>query len=103
MWVGGQRHDPATLLWYRDPVPIVQNAGWDQRPVWTGAEKIATTGNRSPDRPARSESLYRLSYPGPQTNGLRVTIALLDEKWTCGNTVPPFNYVVIGKVTVLII
>ena len=24
------------------------------------------TGIRSPDRPARSESLYRLSYPGPQ-------------------------------------
>ena len=23
------------------------------------------TGIRSPDRPARSESLYRLSYPGP--------------------------------------
>jgi hypothetical protein len=25
------------------------------------------TGIRYPDRPARSESLYRLSYPGPQT------------------------------------
>ena len=24
------------------------------------------TGIRSPDRPARSQSLYRLSYPGPQ-------------------------------------
>ena len=26
-----------------------------------------TTGIRSPDRPALGESLYRLSYPGPQT------------------------------------
>ena len=26
-----------------------------------------TTGIRSSERPARSESLYRLSYPGPQT------------------------------------
>ena len=31
-----------------------------------GAENLAPTGIRSPDRPSRSESLYRLSYPGPQ-------------------------------------
>ena len=40
--------------------------GWvGPGPVWTGAENLAQTGIRSPDRPARSESLYRLSYPGP--------------------------------------
>jgi hypothetical protein len=27
--------------------------------------KSYPTGIRSPDRPARSESLYRLNYPGP--------------------------------------
>ena len=32
-------------------------------PVWTGAENLAPTGFRSPDRPARSQSPYRLSYP----------------------------------------
>jgi len=37
----------------------------DPGPVWTGAENLATTGIRFPDRPARSESLYRLSYPCP--------------------------------------
>ena len=52
----------------RDPVPIVQEAGWAPRPVWTAAEKLAPTGIRSPDRPARSESLYRLRYPGPLLN-----------------------------------
>ena len=31
-----------------------------------GAKNLAPTGIRSPDRPARSESLYRLSYPGRQ-------------------------------------
>ena len=30
------------------------------------AENLAPTEFRSPDRPARSESLYRLSYSGPQ-------------------------------------
>jgi hypothetical protein len=49
----------------RDPVPIVQEDGWAPGPVWTGAENLAPTGIRSPDRPARSQSLYRLSYPGP--------------------------------------
>ena len=48
----------------KNPVPIVQEAGWAPGPVWTGAENLAPTGIRSPDRPVRSESLYRLSYPG---------------------------------------
>ena len=47
----------------KDPVPIVQEAGWSPGPVWTGAENLAATGIRSPDRPARSHLLYRLSYP----------------------------------------
>ena len=45
----------------KEPVPIVQEAGWAPGPVWTGAENLAPTGIRSPDRPARSQSLYRLS------------------------------------------
>jgi hypothetical protein len=35
----------------KDPVPIVLEAGWDPRPVWTGAKNLAPTGIRSPDRP----------------------------------------------------
>jgi len=41
----------------KDPVPIVQETGWAPGPVWTGAENLADTGIRSPDRPARSQSL----------------------------------------------
>jgi hypothetical protein len=40
----------------------VQEAGWAPGPVWTGAKNVADTGIRSPDRPARRQSLYRLSY-----------------------------------------
>ena len=47
----------------KDMVPIVKEAGWASGPVWTGAENLAPTGIRSPDRPARRQSLYRLRYP----------------------------------------
>ena len=50
---------------WKDPVPIVQEAGWAPGPVWTGVENLAHSSIRCPDRPARSESLYRLSYLGP--------------------------------------
>ena len=40
MEVGGQRHAPAALLPEKDPVPIVQEAGWATGPVWTGAENL---------------------------------------------------------------
>ena len=66
MRVGDQRHAPPTLppgntryLLYRG---LVGPQGRSGR-VW----KISLlTGFRSPDRPSRSESLYRLRYPGPQ-------------------------------------
>jgi hypothetical protein len=47
----------------RDPVHIVQEAGWTPGPsVWTGAENLAPTGIRYSDHPACSESLYQLIY-----------------------------------------
>jgi len=61
--VRGQPHAPAIFTPGKEPVPIVLDAGWAPGPVWTGAENLAPTGIRSPDRPSRSQSLYRLSYP----------------------------------------
>ena len=46
----------------KDPVPILQEAGWAPGPVWTGG-KSRPHRDSIPDRPARSQSLYRLSYP----------------------------------------
>jgi hypothetical protein len=37
----------------KDPVPIVQEAGWTPGPVWTSTENLAATGIRFPDRAAR--------------------------------------------------
>jgi hypothetical protein len=64
--VGRQDHTLATLpLEKRDSVPVSQETDWDTGSFWTGAKSLATTGIRTLDRPSRSESLYRLNYPGP--------------------------------------
>jgi hypothetical protein len=57
--VGGQRHAPAALPPGATRYPLYRRMGG---PVWTGAEILA--GIRSPDRPARSKSLFELSYLG---------------------------------------
>ena len=46
----------------RDQTSIVLEAS---RPVCTGVESFAATGIRSPNRPVRTESLYRLRYSDP--------------------------------------
>ena len=61
--MGGERHTLAALPTGKRHGPIVQEVGWASGPVWTGAENLTPTGIRFPDRPARSKSLYRLSYP----------------------------------------
>jgi hypothetical protein len=66
MGVGGQHHVQAALPPVKKPGTIVKEAAWAPGPVWTGVENLAPTGIRSPDRPSRSQSLYRLSYPGPR-------------------------------------
>ena len=48
---------------WKDPVPIAQEAVWAPGAVWTGAENLASPEIRSPDPPARSQSLYWLRYP----------------------------------------
>jgi hypothetical protein len=66
MEVGGQRHAPAAL-------PPGKRTGTRCIGGWVGTrgtENLAPTGIRSPDRPARNESLYRLRYPGHQINTL---------------------------------
>jgi len=49
----------------KDPVPILQEAGLAPGPVWT-AGKSRPHRDSIPDRPARSQSLYRLSYRAQQ-------------------------------------
>ena len=46
----------------KDPVPILQEAGWAAGLVWMGG-KSRPHWDSIPDHPAHSQSLYRLSYP----------------------------------------
>ena len=62
MGIGGQRHAPAALLPGNTRYP---EDGWAPESVWKGAENLVPIGIQSPDCPARSESLYRLSYTSP--------------------------------------
>jgi hypothetical protein len=48
----------------RDTVSIMKKAGWAPGPLCMIAENLISTGIWSPDRAARNESLYQLSYPG---------------------------------------
>ena len=48
---------PGRLTAGKDAVLIVQEAGMAPGPLWTGEENLAPTEIRSPDHPARSESL----------------------------------------------
>jgi len=50
----------------KEPVPISQEAGWAPGPVWTGG-RSRPHRDSIPDRPARSQSPYRLSYPAHLT------------------------------------
>jgi hypothetical protein len=66
----------------REPVPILQEAGWDPGPLWMGAENIALTVIRSPDCPSRRGSLYRLRYSGPLTALILYNVNISMDKYT---------------------
>ena len=68
MRVGGQRHAPAALPPGKTRYSLYRRLGGPQGRPGRVRKISPPTGIRSPDRPARSESLYRLSYPGPQPN-----------------------------------
>ena len=64
MGVGG-RHSPAALLPGKTRYPMYRRLGGTQCRSGRLRENSLPTGIRSPDRPARNESLYWLSYSGP--------------------------------------
>ena len=78
MGVGSQHHTPAVLPPGKSRYPLYRRLGGPQGrsgQVW----KISPlTGIRSPDRSARSESLYRLSYPPPLMYSRKLYVILTE-------------------------
>jgi len=73
----------------KDPVPILQEAGWTPGKVWT-AGKSRANRDSIPDRPARSQSLYRLSYRAHKLTAVKTSnraskpiLVLIKHKITC--------------------
>jgi len=64
--VDGQRHAPTALPPGKTRYPLYWRLGGPQGRSGRVRKISPPTGIRSPNRSARSESLYRLSYPGPQ-------------------------------------
>jgi hypothetical protein len=62
--VGSQRHSPAALPPGKTRYPLYRRLGGPQTRSGQVWKTSPPAGIRFPDRPARSESLYRLSYPG---------------------------------------
>ena len=61
---GGQYHAPAALTRERPGTHCTRDCVGPRDRLDGCGKSLPPTGIRSPDRPARSESLYRLSYPG---------------------------------------
>ena len=71
MGVGGQRHAPAALPPGKTRYPLYRRLDGPQGRSGRVRKISPPTGIRSPDRPARSESKYRLSYRGPVKRYIR--------------------------------
>jgi hypothetical protein len=61
--MGGQRHTPSALTPGKTRYPLYRRLGRTQDRSGWAWRMSPPTGIRSTDRPARSESLYRLRYP----------------------------------------
>jgi hypothetical protein len=62
---------PGHILPWERPITHCIGGWGAPGPVWRGG-KSRPTGIRSPDSPARSQSLYRLSYPAHDFNDTTV-------------------------------
>ena len=70
--VGGQRHAPAALPPGKENrYPFYRRLFGRQGRSGRARKIPPPTGTRSPDRPARNKSLYRLSYPGPLISAIK--------------------------------
>ena len=61
-WDGWSALGPGRFAPWKDPVLFVEEAVWASAAGLDGTENLASTGVRSPDRPARDKSLHTLRH-----------------------------------------
>jgi len=85
-WVVSSTPRPHYTSW-KDPVPILHESGWAPGPVWMGG-KSRPHRDSIPDLPARSQSLYQLSYRAHEVKYCRQIKGAVWENnwWVQGNT-----------------
>jgi len=69
----------------KDPVPILQEAGWAPGPVWTGG-KSRPHRDSIPDRPARNSVAMPSELPGPQLVVIAVVKQVKQPHYRPGQT-----------------
>ena len=70
----------------KDPVPVLQEAGWAPGPVWTSG-KSRPHRDSIPYCPARSQSLYRLSYPTHEMTSSVSVYESVASSWECSKRI----------------
>jgi hypothetical protein len=85
MGVGGQRHAQTASLPVKTRYPLYRRLGGHQGRSRRVRKISPPTGIRSPDRPTRSESPYRLNYPGPHIHDRRKKERKKEKKRTTTN------------------
>jgi len=96
MWVDGQRHALAAFPPGKTRYPICRRLDGPQGRSGRVRKISPPTGIRSPDRPVRSESLYRLSYPGPQSTLLGSKTNICCVTPDSPNVTIPIKYIIIN-------
>jgi hypothetical protein len=81
--VGGQSHAPAPITPGKTRCPLYRRLGGPKGRSGQVRKISPPTGIRSPDPPGRSESLYRLSYPGHRACYQKLYFVILVIKTFC--------------------
>ena len=76
----GQRHAPAALYLRERPCTHCTGGWVGPRAGLDRCGKSRPPGIRSPDRPARSQSLYQLSYPAPFHSYIKAVLVWVGKR-----------------------
>jgi hypothetical protein len=67
----------------KDPVPIVQKAGWAPGPVWTGVENLAPQKDSIPGPSSPQLFAIPTTLPGPRSSStfLKINFLLISARF----------------------